>query len=121
MPPRFKGPTYSCVRCGRVAQVFRLSLADLRSAGYEPCRPGTYVNWCGHAQEFIPWPTAEGLFFVRADSRGSFVSRRRRRDERDMPEQLILPPAPAASKARARTIPAPEQAARAYIARRAAP
>jgi hypothetical protein len=37
------------------------------------------------------------------------------------PEQLILPPAPAASTSRARIIPVPEQAARAYIARRAKP
>jgi hypothetical protein len=50
------------------------------------------------------------------------VSRRRRRDERDMPEQLILPaPAPAAPKARRRIAPTPEQAAKNYIGRRAKP
>ena len=21
----------------------------------------TYVNWCGHAQEVIPWPREDGL------------------------------------------------------------
>ena len=62
MPPRFSGPTYSCVRCGAVAKVMRLSATDLRYAGYEAWKPGAYVNWCGHAQEFIPWLNAEGLF-----------------------------------------------------------
>ena len=46
------------------------------------------------------------------------MSRRRKRDE---PEQLILPPAPAAPKRKARVISAPEQAARVYIAKRATP
>jgi len=42
-----------------------------------------------------------------------------RRPRRDEPEQRILPPAPPATpKAKARVIPALEQAARAYIARR---
>jgi hypothetical protein len=55
------------------------------------------------------------------------VSRRRaRRDDEDGPEQLALPSPsapkpPSTSKARARRIPEPEQAARAYIARRAKP
>ena len=51
------------------------------------------------------------------------MSRPRRRPRRDAdgPEQLILPPPPTASKTRARIIPVPEQAARAYIARRAKP
>jgi len=50
------------------------------------------------------------------------VSRRCPRSSRDEPEQLILPPSsPAAANAKARVIPAPEQAAKAYIARRAKP
>ena len=51
------------------------------------------------------------------------MSRPRARPRRDAdgPQQLIFPRAPAASKPRARTIPAPERAARAYIARRAKP
>jgi hypothetical protein len=65
---------------------------------------------------------AEGIGRA-ARSRRSPMSRPRRRPRRDAdgPEQLILPPPPAASKARARIIPVPEQAARAYIARRAKP
>ena len=50
------------------------------------------------------------------------MSRRRPRSSRNEPEQLILPPSPpAAPKAKTRVIPAPEQAAKAYIARRAKP
>jgi hypothetical protein len=62
MPPRFTGSTYSCIRCGAVAKVIRLSATDLRHAGYDASKPGSYVNWCGHAQEFVPWPTPEGVF-----------------------------------------------------------
>src|SRR5262249_41891066 len=34
MPPRFPGLTYPCPCCGSVAQILRLSQADLRHAGY---------------------------------------------------------------------------------------
>ena len=45
-----------------------------------------------------------------------------RRRDRDLPEQLILPPSPpAAPKAKTRAIPPPELAARVYIARRSKP
>jgi len=47
--------------------------------------------------------------------------RRSSRPPREGSEQLTLPPTPAAPKAKARAIPAPEQAARVYIARRAKP
>ena len=43
-----------------------------------------------------------------------------RRRDTDQPEQLPLP-TPSASTSRSRTKPAPEQAAKAYIARRAKP
>ena len=48
-------------------------------------------------------------------------SRSRQRPGANEPEQLILPPAPAAPKAKTRAIPAPEQAARVYIARQSKP
>jgi hypothetical protein len=28
--------------------------------GWRLYAPAEYVNWCGHAQEFIPLPEAEG-------------------------------------------------------------
>ena len=36
MQPLFAGHEYSCPRCGRMSRMIRLSLADLRRAGYEP-------------------------------------------------------------------------------------
>jgi hypothetical protein len=29
--------------------------------GWEAYRVESYVNWCGHAQEVIPWPREDGL------------------------------------------------------------
>ena len=49
------------------------------------------------------------------------MRRRRSRAPREGPEQLILPPSEPPPKAKARVIPAPEQAARVYIAKRAKP
>jgi hypothetical protein len=54
MPTRFSGATYSCPRCGSIAKILRLSLADLRRNGYALYREGAYVSWCGHGQAFIP-------------------------------------------------------------------
>jgi hypothetical protein len=28
------------------------------------CRVESYVNWCGHAQEVIPWPRADGSVWL---------------------------------------------------------
>jgi hypothetical protein len=33
----------------------------VRHGGWELYRVVTYVNWCGHAQEVIPVPRADGL------------------------------------------------------------
>jgi hypothetical protein len=58
-------PTYPCPRpgCGREVPVrfkgFRVQ--HLRHVGWEAYRVETYVNWCGHAQEVIPWPREDGL------------------------------------------------------------
>jgi hypothetical protein len=29
--------------------------------GWEAYRVESYANWCGHAQEVIPWPREDGL------------------------------------------------------------
>ena len=44
-PVRFKG--------------FRVE--HLKHIGWEAYRVESYVNWCGHAQEVIPWPRPDGL------------------------------------------------------------
>jgi len=61
MSPPFAGPTYSCPRCGRVAKVLRLSLADLRRNGFEFYREDAYVSWCRHVQPFVPPLVAEDM------------------------------------------------------------
>jgi hypothetical protein len=48
--------------CGReVASRFRgFCVEDLRHLGWALFQPTSYVNWCGHAQEIIPLPLADG-------------------------------------------------------------
>jgi hypothetical protein len=33
---------------------------NLRHVGWQLFRAETYVKWCGHAQEIIPFPLPEG-------------------------------------------------------------
>ena len=37
-----------------------VGVAHLRHIGWQLFRPATYVNWCGHGQEVIPFPLADG-------------------------------------------------------------
>jgi hypothetical protein len=65
MPPRFTGPTYPCPRCGSVVKVLRLSLTDLRRAGYEVLGEDQYfVNWCGHGHEFVTVPDTASMWWL---------------------------------------------------------
>jgi hypothetical protein len=31
-------------------------------AGWKPMKPMLVVNWCGHGQQCIPWPEADGYW-----------------------------------------------------------
>jgi hypothetical protein len=31
-------------------------------AGRKPMKPMLVVNWCGHCQQFIPWPEKDGYW-----------------------------------------------------------
>ncbi len=53
-------PTRPCPRCGREAPVYRFRAEHLRLLGWAPFRVQSFVNWCGHEQEVIPWPEADG-------------------------------------------------------------
>ena len=45
--------------------MLRLSLTDLRRAGYEVFGRDQYVvNWCGHGQEFITVPDTAGMWWL---------------------------------------------------------
>jgi hypothetical protein len=49
-----------CSRCGRDAPIFWLRLEDARRNRWAPFVPAAFVNWCGHAQEFVPIPQVDG-------------------------------------------------------------
>jgi len=40
----------------------RHCLQHLIPAGWKPIKPMLVVNWCGHGQQFIPWPEADGYW-----------------------------------------------------------
>jgi hypothetical protein len=63
-------PTYPCPRCGKdVAARFKnFRVENLRHVGCALFRPTSYVNSCGHGQEVVPLPLADG--------RITFVGRR---------------------------------------------
>jgi hypothetical protein len=61
-PPRFSGPTHPCPRCGEVVGAFKGFRAEhLAHVGWRAYQVENYQNWCGHAQEVIPVPRADGL------------------------------------------------------------
>ena len=47
-------------KCGREASVLRLRHEHLRMNGWKPMKVILRVNWCGHGQQFIPRPEADG-------------------------------------------------------------
>ena len=49
-----------CARCGRAVPIDRFRLEHLRMIGWRLFAPATFVNWCGHAQEFVPLPDGAG-------------------------------------------------------------
>jgi hypothetical protein len=54
-------PTRPCSnpKCNRPWPVYRHRLRHLIMAGWKPMKPMLVVNWCGHGQEFVPWPEAD--------------------------------------------------------------
>jgi hypothetical protein len=56
-------PTYPCPRCGlQVASRFNgFRVKNLKHVGWQLFPAETYVHWCGHGQEVIPVPRADGL------------------------------------------------------------
>jgi hypothetical protein len=56
-------PTRPCYveGCTREWPVRRYRFEHLPLTGW-PTQPMVVVNWCGHGQEFVPWPEADGLW-----------------------------------------------------------
>jgi hypothetical protein len=44
--------------------VYRHRLRHLILAGWKPMKPMLVVNWCGHGQQFIPWPNIVFTLFL---------------------------------------------------------
>jgi hypothetical protein len=44
--------------------VFEFSVEQLRFVGWRPFEDASFVGWCGHAQEVILVPEAEGGCFM---------------------------------------------------------
>ena len=53
-------PIRPCGNCGREAPVYRFRISDLRRMGWRLFAPASFVNWCGHAQDFVPIPERSG-------------------------------------------------------------
>jgi hypothetical protein len=51
-------------KCDREWPVYRHHLRHLIMAGWKPMKPILSVNWCGHSQQFIPWPEKDGLWVL---------------------------------------------------------
>ncbi len=32
--------------------------------GWKPMKTMQFVNWCGHGQEFMPWPQVNGYWLL---------------------------------------------------------
>ncbi len=68
VPPRWPDeqgrplPTYPCPRGGlEVVSRFRgFRVENLKHVGWALFQPTVVVNWCGHAQEIIALPLADG-------------------------------------------------------------
>lgn len=61
VPPKWLGePTSTCPRCGSIVGPMHLRAEHLKMVGWAPYRVETYINLCGHGQEVIPFPLADG-------------------------------------------------------------
>ena len=59
IPPRARPPDPDLPL--ELASRFRgFRVENLRHVGWQLFRAETYVNWCGHAQEIIPFPLPDG-------------------------------------------------------------
>lgn len=53
-------PPKPCPKCGANVGPMPLRVEHLRHLGWEPDAVQTYQSWCGHTQEIIPFPRADG-------------------------------------------------------------
>jgi hypothetical protein len=53
-------PNKPCPRCGANVGPMPLRVENLRHLGWQPYTVQSYQSWCGHTQEIIPFPRADG-------------------------------------------------------------
>jgi hypothetical protein len=53
-------PPEPCPRCGANRGPLRLRVEHLRHLGWEPYTVQSFQSSCGHTQEVIPFPLADG-------------------------------------------------------------
>ena len=60
-----RDPTRRChvPGCTREWAVRRYKFEHLHWTGW-PTHPMVVVNWCGHGQEFVPWPDKDGYWVL---------------------------------------------------------
>ncbi len=58
-------PTRPCPKCGKDSPEHRYRFEHLRMFGWvQPRQVVKIVNWCGHSQEFVAWPEADGYWML---------------------------------------------------------
>jgi hypothetical protein len=56
-------PTRPCPKCGRDSPKHRYRFEHLCMIGWgQPRQVLKIVNWCGHSQEYVAWPEADGYW-----------------------------------------------------------
>ena len=53
-------PKQPCPRCGANVGPLRLRVEHLRQLGLRAFSVERFQSWCGHTQEIIPFPRADG-------------------------------------------------------------
>ena len=53
-------PKKACPKCGANVGPMPLRVENLRHLGWDPYTVQSYQSWCGHTQEIIPFPRADG-------------------------------------------------------------
>ncbi len=58
-------PPNPCPKCGANVGPMPLRVENLRHLGWQPYTVQGFQSWCGHRQEIIPFPRADGsVLFV---------------------------------------------------------
>ena len=55
-------PTRPCAKCGKDEPVRRFRFDHLRMIGWKPLDTVQIVKWCGHGNEYVPWPEGDAYW-----------------------------------------------------------